>query len=70
MTDPGQGTVNVQLNTSNSVPNTPTTKKESSKLFLKKTPIPKVIKWVKGTPLQEESMSPNQQAFSLLKGFA
>ena len=72
MTDPEQGTVNVQLNILNSVPNTPTTKMEFSKSFLKKTPVPKVTKWVKGvpTPIQEGNMSPNQQAFSLIKGFA
>ena len=72
MTDPEQGTVNVQLNPSTSVPNTPVTKTEFSKSFLKKTPIPKVTKWIKGvpTPIQEGNMSPNQQAFSLIKGFA
>ena len=72
MTDPEQGTVNVQLNPLTSVPNTPVTKTEFSKSFLNKTPIPKVMKWIKGvpTPIQEGNMSPNQQAFSLIKGFA
>ena len=53
-----------------SVPNTPVT--EFSKSFLKKTPIPRVTKWIKGvlTPIQEGNMSSNQQAFSLIKGFA
>ena len=72
MTDPEQGTVNVQLNTLTSVPNTPTTKTEFSKSFLKKTPIPKVTRWIKEVPtaIQEGNMSPHQQAFSLIKGFA
>ena len=72
MTDSEQGTVNVQLNPSTSVPNTPVTKTEFSKSFLKKTPIPRVTKWIKGvlTPIQKGNMSPNQQAFSLIKGFA
>ena len=71
MTDPEQGTVNVQLNPLTSVPNTPVTKTEFSKMFLKNTPIPRVTKWIKGvlTPIQEGDMSPNQQAFSLIKGF-
>ena len=67
MTDLEQGTVNVQLNPSTSVPKT-----EFSKTFLKNTSIPRVTKWIKGvpTPIQEGDMSPNQQAFSLIKGFA
>ena len=41
-------------------------------MLLKNTPIPRVTKWIKGvpTPIQEGDMSPNQQAFSLIKGFA
>ena len=72
MTDPEQGIVNVQLNLSTSVPNSPVTKTEFSKMFLRNTPIPRVTKWIKGvlTPIQEGDMSPNQQAFSLIKGFA
>ena len=72
MTDPEQGTVNVQLNPLTYVPNTPVTKTEFCKSFLKNTPIPRVTKWIKGvlTPIQEGNMSPNQQEFSLIKGFA
>ena len=50
MTDPEQGTVNVQLNPSTSVPNAPVTKTEFSKTFLKNTPILRVTKWIKGVP--------------------
>ena len=72
MTDPEQGTVNVQLNLSTSIPNSPVTKTEFSRMFLGNTPIPRVTKWIKGvpTPIQEGDMSPNQQVFSLIKGFA
>ena len=42
--------------------------------FLSKTPIPKVTEnaWVKGapTPILQGSMSPNEQAITLLAGFA
>ena len=72
MTDPEQGTVNVQLNLSTSIPNSPITKTEFSQMFLGNTMIPGVTKWIKGvlTPIQEGDMSPNQQAFSLIMGFA
>ena len=71
MTDLQQGTVNVQLNLSTSIPNSPVTKTEFSRTFLGNTLIPGVIKWIKGvlTPIQEGDMSPNQQAFSLITGF-
>ena len=43
------------------------------KLFLDKTPIPKVdtIKWKQGvpTPINEGSLTPNQEALGLLTGF-
>ena len=70
-----QGVVDVHaLNISNSVPNTPVTKRKDDKNFLQNTPIPKVKspKWKEGipTPVQEGVISPNQQVIQLMTGFA
>ena len=57
-----------------SVPCSPVVKNVAQFKFLSKTPIPKVTEnaWVKGapTPILQGSMSPNEQAMSLLAGFA
>ena len=70
-----QGVVDVKtFRVSNSVPNTPVTKTKTDKSFLKKTPIPKTksLNWKDGvpTPVQDSSITPNQQAIHLLARFA
>ena len=63
--------VNVNCQISSSLPNTPITKKDMS--FLDKTPISKTSSpgWKTGvpTPMNEGTLSLNQEAFSLLAGF-
>ena len=70
-----QEIVDVKLNDSNSVPNTPITQPNASNnQFLQNTPIPKTMspKWVEGppTPVKDGTLCPNQQALRLLSGFA
>ena len=70
-----QGVVDVKISrVSFSVPNTPVTKTKTGKSFLKKTPVPKIksLNWKDGvpTPVQDGSITPNQQAIHLLVGFA
>ena len=64
--------VDVNCWISSSLPNTPITKNDTS--FLDKTPIPNTTSpsWRMGisTPLNEGSLTPNQEAIGLLVGFA
>ena len=61
-------------NISHSVLCSPVVKNVAQFEFLSKTPIPKVTEnaWVEGvpTPILQGSMSPNEQAMTLLVGFA
>ena len=56
------------------MPNSPVTKDSISKEFLCNTPIPNLDtrEWKKGvpTPINEGTLSPNQEALGLLAGFA
>ena len=63
-----------KFNVSHSVPCSPVVKDVTKSDFLSKLPIPKIteFKWVWGapTPVAQGSMSPNEQAITLLAGFA
>ena len=63
-----------KTNISHSVPCSPVVKNVVQSEFLSKTPIPKVTEnaWVKGAPMPilQGSMSPNEQAMTLLADFA
>ena len=62
------------LNISHSVPCSPVDKTVTKPDFLSKTPIPRITEniWIQGasTPVVHGSMSPNEQAITLLAGFA
>ena len=63
-----------KFNISHSVPCSPVVRIVTKPDFLSKTPIPRITEntWVQGapTPVAQGSMSPNEQAMTLLAGFA
>ena len=72
MAERNRKVVRVDCTLSHSAPDTPITKQ--SKSFLQKTPITAVSspKWKSGlpSPINNKSVTPNQEAISLLTGFA